>query len=135
MAFDKEPSPEPAPTLKEQALNAYRKFVEAGVTSPDDLSLDDPEVQRANELYYAWIAQQDAIAEADPTQHHRINYEKTTFYLDAGFTDPHYLLDVEESLGLDLDDIEAEEHNLALKILNRIKEIEGKIPDEWYEGS
>lgn len=91
--------------VREEALAAYRKFVERGITSPDALDLDDPEVKKANELFYQWQQQEDAAAAGNEDTSKRLNFEKTKFYIDAGFTDPAYLGDVLEWLAVDLDDI------------------------------
>jgi hypothetical protein len=81
---------------REQALLAYKKFVGRGIASPDDLDLEDTEVIEANALFDQWQKQEDKKAENDIDAEQRINFEKTMFYVDAGFTDPTYL---EEVLG------------------------------------
>lgn len=83
----KESFPTPEKISKDRVINAYKKFVEKGVTSPDALDLDDPEVIEANSLFDRWQAQEDANDE-------RVNFEKTKLYIDVGFTDPNYLEDV-----------------------------------------
>ncbi len=46
------PSPESGEKIKrEQVVDAYKKFIDQGITNPDDLNLSDPEVQKANELF------------------------------------------------------------------------------------
>ena len=87
----KELSPSPEKVSKDQVVGAYRKFVERGITSPDDLDLDDPEVIEANNLFDKWQLQEDSNDE-------KVNFEKTKLYVDAGFTDPNYLEDVLEWL-------------------------------------
>ncbi|MBI2676353.1 MAG: hypothetical protein HYX21_00140 [Candidatus Yanofskybacteria bacterium] len=86
---------------KAQVLDAYKKFVERGITSPDDLDLNDPEVVEANNLFYKWQDQEDSDDE-------RVNFEKTKLYVDAGFNDPNYLGDVLDWLIQDADNIEKE---------------------------
>lgn len=81
------PSFEQQEVTREQVIEAYKKFVERGITSPDDLDMDDPEVIEANDLYQKWRSQQDPNDE-------RVNFEMTKFYVDAGFTDSNYLEDV-----------------------------------------
>ena len=81
----------PEKVSKEQVIEAYKKFVERGITSPDALDLDDSEVIEANNLFDKWQGQEDANDK-------RVNFEKTKLYVDAGFTDPNYLEDVLEWL-------------------------------------
>ena len=83
----KESFSSPEKISKDQVIDAYRKFVEMGITSPDALDLDDPEVTEANNLFDKWQAQEDSSDE-------RVNFEKTKLYVDAGFTDPNYLEDI-----------------------------------------
>lgn len=88
-------SPESAEKIKrEQVVDAYKKFIERGITSPDSLDLDDPEVKEANDLFYKWQAQEDRKAEGNEELEHRANLSKTMLYVDAGFTDPAYLDEV-----------------------------------------
>ena len=84
---------------KEQVIEVYKKFVERGITSPDALDLNDPEVIKANNLFDKWQAQEDSNDE-------RVNFEKTKLYVDAGFTDPNYLEDVLGWLMQDADNVE-----------------------------
>ena len=76
---------------REEVISAYRKFVEQGVTNPDDLDLEDTEVQTANELFDKWCNQVDLEAGDDHELQLRANLTKTMFYVDAGFTDSVYL--------------------------------------------
>jgi len=89
----------PSPELKneitrEKVIDAYKKFIERGITNPDDLDLEDPEVKEANELFYKWQEQEDTRAEGNEELMHRANLAKTMIYVDAGFTDPAYLDEV-----------------------------------------
>ena len=94
----------PEKVSREQALAMYRKFVERGITSPDALDLNDPEVIKANNLFDKWQAQEDSNDE-------RVNFEKTKLYVDAGFTDSNYLGDVLGWLFQDAGDIEKQPDN------------------------
>jgi len=95
----KESIPTPEKVSKDQVIEAYKKFVERGITSPDTLDLEDPEVIEANSLFDRWQAQEDSNDE-------RVNFEKTKLYVDAGFTDPNYLEDVLGWLMQDADNAE-----------------------------
>ncbi|PIR88032.1 MAG: hypothetical protein COU10_01410 [Candidatus Harrisonbacteria bacterium CG10_big_fil_rev_8_21_14_0_10_45_28] len=77
--------------MREEVINAYKKFVEQGIKSPDALDLDDPEVKEANELFYRWQTQEDTRAKGNEELSLRIHLAKTMLYVDAGFTDPNYL--------------------------------------------
>ena len=89
------PSPESKKEItREEVINTYKKFVEQGIKSPDDLDLENPEVKEANELFDKWRTQEDTRAEGNEELSHRINLSKTMLYVDAGFTDPGYLDEV-----------------------------------------
>ena len=91
---EKFPTPESQEKIsREQVISAYKKFVERGITNPDKLDLDDPEVIEANKLSDKWMAQEDSASEKDD-DYARSNFQKTMLYVDAGFTDPAYLGDV-----------------------------------------
>ncbi|OGM98136.1 MAG: hypothetical protein A2735_00305 [Candidatus Yanofskybacteria bacterium RIFCSPHIGHO2_01_FULL_41_21] len=96
----------PEKVSREQALAMYRKFVERGITSPDALDLNDPEVIEANKLFEKWDAQESVKGDFE-----RHNFEKTKFYVDAGFTDSNYLGDVLGWLFQDAGDIEKQPDN------------------------
>ncbi len=98
--------PTPEKISKEQVIAAYRKFVESGIKSPDDLDLEDPAVKEAHELYDKWRAQEDAAAEGNEEAERRANFEQTKLYVDAGFTDPEYLRDVLGWFSDDAGDVE-----------------------------
>ena len=92
---EKFPTPESQEKIsREQVISAYKKFVERGITSPDKLDLDDPEVIEANKLSDKWMAQEDSASEKDDDTAMRSNFQKTMLYVDAGFTDSVYLDDV-----------------------------------------
>ncbi|MBP9822376.1 MAG: hypothetical protein KBC81_02975 [Candidatus Pacebacteria bacterium] len=117
----------PERVTREQVLEVYKKFVEVGIGSPDALDLEDPEVVEANDLFFKWANQQTE----DEDRH---NFEKTKFYVDAGFHDIGYLHDVLEWLYLDAGDIEKQPDSPArvqlrsdyaneiLKVRNLIKQ-------------
>jgi len=86
--------PESLEVTKEQVIEAYQKFIDRGVTSPDDLDPADPEVQKANDLFYKWVEQGDTKAGNDHMAKCEFELEKTAFYFDAGFRDPDYLDEV-----------------------------------------
>lgn len=89
------PSPESREKIKrEQVVDAYKKFVNRGITNPDDLNLSDPEVQEANKLFDKWRTEEDAGSAGNEELEHRTNLSKTMLYVDAGFTDPAYLDEV-----------------------------------------
>ncbi len=94
------PSPEVEKTVtREEALAAFKKFVDAGVKNPDDLNPADPAVKEANELLDAWHKQEETRTQSDEAQAMRHNLARTMFYVDAGFTDKDYVSEVlEESV-------------------------------------
>lgn len=100
------PNLEQQKVTREQVLESYRKFVERGITSPDSLDLNDPEVVEANNLFHKFVAQENMNDE-------KINFEMTKLYVDAGFTDPNYLEDVLSWLRQDADNAEKDTDNPA----------------------
>ena len=96
---------------REQVINNYRKFVEKGITNPDDLDLNNPEVIEANELFYKWQAQEDSKSVEDRDKEKRTNFEKTMLFVDAGFTDYNYLSDVLDWLSQDSQNAEKDSSN------------------------
>ena len=89
------PTPESKKEItREEVINAYKKFVEQGIKSPDALDLENQEVKEANELFDKWRTQEDTRVEGNEELSHRINLSKTMLYVDAGFTDPDYLDEV-----------------------------------------
>jgi hypothetical protein len=131
MSFNSAPSLESGPSLKDQAIAAYKKFIERGATNPDDLDLNDLEVKEAHELFYAWQVEEDTKAQGDREKEHEANFAKTIFYVDAGFTDPVYLEDVLDWLNQDLQNVEEEADEplpeVAAKIKAKIAEIEAML--------
>ena len=111
---EKLPKPESQETItREQVIEAYKKFVEQGITSPDSLDLENPEVIAANDLFDKWVNQEDTASEDDQDAELRNNFRKTMFYVDAGFTDPAYLNDVMQWLAVDTSDAEKDTSNPA----------------------
>lgn len=79
---------------REMVIDAYRKFVERGITNPDELDLNDSDVKEANKLFDKWQAQEENRAGADEESEKRFNLARTMLYIDTGFTHPEYLKDV-----------------------------------------
>lgn len=93
---ESEENPEkPSPT-RQQAVDAFKKFVERGVASPDDLDVNDPEVIEANKVLDAWsvVAEQRAKQSPSPSAMQEFNLSRSTVHTDAGFKDPDYLDEV-----------------------------------------
>lgn len=78
---------------KEAVIAAYRPFIEAGVTNPDDLDLDDEKVKVAHQLFDQWQTQVKAQA-SEGEGKIRADLTITMLYVDAGFTDREYLEEV-----------------------------------------
>lgn len=100
------PSFEQHEVTRERVIEAYKKFVERGITSPDSLDLNDPEVVEANNLFHKFVAQENMNDE-------KINFEMTKLYVDAGFTNPNYLEDVLSWLRQDAHNAEKDTDNPA----------------------
>lgn len=95
-----------------EVISAYRRFVEQGITNPDDLDLNNPEVQEANELFDQWQKQEDARAKGNEESMYRVNLAKTMLFVDAGFTDPDYLDEIlRDQLNQDAQDVEKQSDN------------------------
>lgn len=88
------PSIEQPKITREQAIEAYSQFVNAGILNPDSLDLDDPMVKEANEMFYKWQNQLDTEAGDNEISMANANLSKTMFYVDAGFIDHNYLEEV-----------------------------------------
>ena len=128
---------EVAPTLestekisREQAMEAFKEFSGAG--DPAALDENDPGVVEANKLFESWDSQreEETRGDADATMAH--NFEKTMFYVDAGFHDKTYLGDVLEWLGQDAMEAEKDLSNfsgvkLRSDIGNAMKKIRGLL--------
>lgn len=108
---------------REQVVQAFQKFTDKGITRPDDLPLDDPEVIQANKLLDEWTNQQQILAKEKGTPEAELEFslDRTTIYVDAGFKDPDYLDEVTNDW-LDQDLEAAQEAGLI--------EIVGKIQDK-----
>lgn len=101
--------PESPEISRDEAIAAYKKFVEKGVANPDDLDLRDPDVIEANNLFDKWREQEGGKAAGNKEAERRLNLAKTMFYIDAGFTDPAYLEEVLGWLDQDLENVEGDE--------------------------
>ena len=96
-----------------KVIDAYKELVARGITNPDDLDLQDPEVKRAHELFDKWQAQEDARSEGNMELRRQANLSKTMLYVDAGFTDPEYLDEVlHDWLIQDAEDVKERTDNL-----------------------
>lgn len=124
-------SPEAPQYSREEALAAFESFVRQGITSPDDLPLEDPQVVAAGRILDSWSdrAEREALQSRSPSAMFEFELSRSTFYIDAGFSDPDYLLEVAEDwLVQNLD--EAEEKGLtdvAAKIQAKIDEILARL--------
>jgi hypothetical protein len=115
-----------------QAVDNFRKFVERGITNPDDLDLNDPEVIEANRILDIWDAEQRKLADDAGTLAARLEYNlsRSTILVDAGFSDPDYLDEVANDWlgGNDLADAqEAGLTEIAEMIQTRIDEINNRL--------
>ena len=132
-----EPTPEVATPSRDQVIDAFKPFVERGIISPDDLSPNDPEVVEANKLLKAWSDHARVVADKSPDPATLSEYElsRSTFYTDAGFSDPDYLDEVANDwLIQDLDRAEASGlDELAAKIQAKIDELNARLPAEVKE--
>ena len=128
--IDSFPTPEGL-NLKQQAVEAYKKFVERGITDPNSLDLSDPEVVTAHKLFDAWQEEADAKVAGNREAEHELNFEKTIFYYEIGFTDPEYLVDLLDFLDQDLENVDENSDQplpeLARKIFLKKLEINKKI--------
>jgi len=113
---------------REQTLLAYKKFVDRGIKNPDALDLNDSEVIEANDLFNKWQSQEDVKAQGDADAEQRVNFEKTMFYVDAGFIDTVYLEEVlgwlaEDGMGVEKMPDDEKKIGLRTDIANAIKGI------------
>lgn len=116
------------PTVtREQVMAAYRPFVLAGYTSPDDLPAAGREIERANALFGEWQMAAMEAAEVSEAADARLQYELelSLLYVDAGFTDPEYLDEVANDWLLQSLE-EAEEKNWT-QIAEHIRALRAKI--------
>jgi hypothetical protein len=101
------PTPEsPEEVSREEVVNAYKKFAEAGFGDPAELDMSDPEVLEAHELYEAWIRQGDEAGVEHGETWRRHNFDKVMVNIDAGFTDELYLRNALDWLLQDADEAE-----------------------------
>lgn len=122
----------PEHSQRDQVISAFRKFVDQGIKSPDDLDLDNPEVIEANRILDNWNANRVEEAESSGTQEARLEYslDRSTVLIDAGFSDEDYLDEVANDWLLQNDLPEAEAAGLseiAAKIRARADEINKQI--------
>lgn len=120
--MDKEQIPN---SLESQVRAAYSTLREQGATSPDSLDPSIPEVAAANALFEEWVTSIDSNAGDDQKLRQLANLQKTIFYVDLGFTDRAYLLDVKTWLSTDIDDAADEE--VRQKIQEQIDKVEALL--------
>ena len=65
----------------------FTRFSERGVTSPDDLDLEDPDVQAADTALEAWYA---SLPQETAAERANASFTRSTIYYDAGFRNPAY---------------------------------------------
>ena len=132
-------NPEVPQYTREQVVEGFRKFVERGVTNPDDLASGDPEVDEAQAAYFAWNAQEKAKADRNPDPAAGLEYSlsASTLYLDAGFSDPDYVDEVANDwLDQDLERAESEGlTEVAAKIQAKIDELNARGSESGAEES
>lgn len=92
------PTEEESGVTREQAIAAYREFVESDVKYPFGLDFQDPKVIEAEELLERWKNDMFANAKGDQEALLRAELVETMFYVDAGFTDSTYLDEVRAHL-------------------------------------
>ncbi len=109
--MEKSPTESEPQITREAVIEAYKPFIEQGITTPDNLDLNNPEVKAANELFDKWREQLDHNAEGNEEAELRANLDKTMFYVDAGFKDPIYLEEVWEWLADDAHNAEKQSDN------------------------
>ncbi len=116
---------------REQVIEAFRKFPKRGLVNPDTLPVSDPEVIEANGILYVWTkqAQNEATRKGTIEANLEFAIDRSTIFVDAGFTDTDYLDEVANDwLAQDLQ--EAEDAGLTevvSRIQAKINEIESKL--------
>lgn len=116
---------------RDRVVDGFKKFVARGITNPDDLPTDDQEVVSANTLLQVWANQRGATMQRIGTVKANLEFkfERSTIYVDAGFSDPRYLDEVANDwLAQDLQ--EAQDKGLieiAARIQAKINEINAKL--------
>jgi vacuolar-type H+-ATPase subunit I/STV1 len=123
---------EPEHYAREQVIATFRQFVERGITNPDDLDLNDPEVIEAKQILNSWEAEQQEIVKEAGTKAAELeyNFSRTVIFVDAGFSDPLYLEDVANDMLDTVDLPEAQEaglEELATRIQAKIDEINAQL--------
>jgi hypothetical protein len=109
-------SPEKSVITRDQVVEAFKKFPRQGITNPDELPSDDPDVVAANQLLDDWSKQNETKPE--------YSFERSTIHFDSGFTDPDYLDELANDwLIQDAENAEIENPELAKKIQAKIEEI------------
>lgn len=125
------PSSEIPQYNREQVIAAFKKFPQRGIDNPDDLPKADPEVIEANNILDAWTqqAQNEAKRLATPADNLKFTLDRSTIFVDAGFSDPDYLDEVANDwLAQDLREAEDEGlTEIASRIQAKIDEIEAKL--------
>lgn len=104
---------------REAVIAAYKVFVDDGITNPDDLDLQDPEVMSANELFNHWQEQETERVKGNHEETLRFELARTMLYVDAGFTDPVYLGDIRSFLEEDSIKVEDESDNPEERTITR----------------
>jgi hypothetical protein len=131
---ESQPSSETPHFNREQVVATFRKFIDSGVASPDDLSLDDPEVVAANAIMDSWSDEAERSIRQGSTFEAALEYtlSRSTVYVDAGFADPDYLDEVANDwLAQDLEAAEkAGLTEVAAHIQAKIDEINTKLNHE-----
>lgn len=125
------PSSEVPQYSREQVVEAFRRFPQRGINNPSDLPETDPEVIEANNILDAWTkqAQDEARRKATPEANLEFTFDRSTIFVDAGFSDPDYLDEVANDwLAQDLQEAEdAGLTEIASKIQAKIDQIESKL--------
>lgn len=122
-------APEEPKFTREQVVDAFKKFPQKGITNPDDLDLKDGDVINAYALLQVWVnGRKKELGEATETDL-EFNFERSTIFVDAGFSDPRYLDEVAHDwLVQDLQAAqEAGQIRIAELIEAKIDEIELKL--------
>jgi hypothetical protein len=80
------------PYTREQVVRKLAKFTRLGFINPDDLELDSPRVQRANDAIDEWAATIESHESVEADLEYALT--RSTIYVDAGFHDRDYLDEV-----------------------------------------
>lgn len=124
-------TPEVPQITREEVVEAFKPFLQRGISNPDDLPRNDPEFTTAHDLHETWILQQKEKARKSGTLAAQLEYalSSSTVFIDAGFSDPDYLDEVANDwLAQDLQSAEdAGLIDISSRIKAKIEEIEAKI--------